>query len=213
MIPRPARRALLAAPSLLVPGLLLPALRPARASLPAPLRFRILREGREIGTHRVSFTESGGGYVAQTEVDIAVRLAGITVFRFTHRFQESWAGPRLFSVASRQDRNGTVTEMSARAEGGAVLVEGPEGAARLPAEAAPLTWWDVARIEQRRPLFDNARGKPLTLTWTRAALPNGGRRWSCTGDKESAGEWAADGTWIGWSTKGDDGSQVTYQRA
>jgi hypothetical protein len=205
---RIARRALLAAP-LLLPA----ALRPARASLPAPVRFRILREGREIGTHRVSFAESGGGYVAQTDVDIVVRLAGITVFRFTHRFQESWAGPRLFSVASRQDRNGTVTEMTARAEGGAVLVQGPQGAARLPVEAAPLTWWDVARIEAQRPLFDNATGKPLRLSWTRAALPGGGRRWSCTGDKESAGEWAADGAWIGWTTKGDDGSVVTYQRA
>jgi hypothetical protein len=180
---------------------------------PPPLRFRILREGSAIGTHRVTFTDAGEGQVAAlTEVDIAVRLAGITVFRFTHHFREVWAGPRLRSVTSRQDRNGTVTEMQARAEGDALLVRGPEGAARLPAEAAPLSWWDVARIEARRPLFDNSTGRPLRLTWTRTALPNGGRRWRCAGDRESAGDWAADGTWIGWTTRGDDGSTVTYER-
>lgn len=186
----------------------------ARAAPPAPLRFRIIREGSAIGTHRVSFAERGGGEIAAlTEVDIAVKLAGFTVFRFTHRFEEIWAGPRLQRVASRLDRNGTVTEMQARAEGEALLVRGPEGPARLPAQAAPLSWWDVARIEAERPLFDNSSGKPLRLTWTRTPLPQGGRRWRCTGDRESEGVWGADGTWMGWTTKGDDGSVVVYERA
>lgn len=207
MSPTLLRRAILAAP------LALPALRSARAALPGPYAFRILREGREIGMHRVTFSDRGGGqYAADTAVDIAVKLAGITVFRFTHRFQELWAGPRLIGAASRRDRNGTVTEMRAEGTPAAVLVQGPEGALRLPAEAAPLTWWDVTRIEQRRPLFDNSDGKPLTLNWTRTPLADGGRRWACTGDRESAGEWAADGTWTAWTTKGDDGSVVTYRR-
>jgi hypothetical protein len=201
------RRAALALPALLLPIA-------ARAALPAPYTFRILRERREIGTHRVTFTDRGGGqWAADTAVDIVVRLAGITVFRFTHRFQEIWAGPRLLGVASRRDRNGTVTEMRAEAAAGGLLVQGPDGRATLPLEVAPLTWWDVARIEEKRPLFDNAEGKRLSLAWTRSALPGGGRRWSCTGDRDAAGDWAADGTWTGWTTKGDDGSVVVYQRA
>jgi hypothetical protein len=34
-----------------------------------------------------------------------------------------------------------------------------------------------------------------------------------TGDTESEGMYAADGTWLGWRTKGEDGSIVTYERA
>ncbi len=202
-----SRRAALGAPAILLAGA-------AQAALPGPYAFRIVREGREIGTHRVTFTDRGGGqWAADTAVDITVRLAGITVFRFTHRFQEVWAGTRLVGVASRRDRNGTVTEMRAEAAGGGIVVTGPEGRITLPAEAAPLTWWDVTRIEERRPLFDNAEGKRLSLNWTRTALPGGGRRWACTGDRDAAGDWAADGTWTGWTTKGDDGSVVVYQRA
>lgn len=187
----------------------LPAL-PA-AALPAEYRFRVMREGSQIGTHRVSFASAGGELTARTEVDIAVRLAGFTVFRLTHRFAETWAGDRLRAAASRHDRNGRVTEMEARAEAGAVVSRGPEGTLRLPADAAPLTWWEPGRFN--RPLFDNATGKPLRLQWTRAPLPGGGARWAAAGDEEGEAVYAADGTWLGWRTKGEDGSTVTYERA
>ncbi len=186
--------------------------RPA-AALPAEYRFRVVREGSRIGTHRVSFAPAAGGdeMTARTDVDIAVKLAGITVFRLTHRFAETWAGDRLRFATSRQDRNGRVAEMEARAEGNAVLVRGPEGALRLPADAAPLTWWNPGRLN--RPLFDNVNGKPVRVQWARAPLPGGGARWTATGDTESEGEYAADGTWLGWRTKAEDGSTVVYERA
>jgi hypothetical protein len=204
-MPRTPRRAL---PTLL----LLPVLpRPAAAQpAAAEYRFRVLREGSQIGTHRVTFASAGGEATARTDVDIAVRLAGITVFRLTHRFAETWAGDRLRLATSRYDRNGRATEMEARADGNAVLVRGPEGALRLPAEAAPLTWWNPARFN--RPLFDNSTGKPVRVQWSRAPLPGGGVRWIGTGDTDSEGTYAADGTWLGWRTKAEDGSTVTYER-
>ena len=195
-----------------LPLLVLPALpRPAAAALPAEYRFRVMREGSQIGTHRVSFAQAGNELTARTDVDIAVRLAGFTVFRLTHRFSETWAGDRLRLAASRYDRNGRASEMEARAEGNAVLVRGPEGAQRLPADAAPLTWWEPGRFT--RPLFDNSTGKPLRLQWTRAPTPGGGARWAAAGDGEGEGTYAADGAWLGWRTKGEDGSTVIYERA
>jgi hypothetical protein len=195
-----------------LPLLALPALPRPAAALPAEYRFRVVREGSQIGTHRVSFAQGPGDeFTARTDVDIAVKLAGFTVFRLTHRFAETWAGDRLRLATSRQDRKGTVTEMEARAEGNAVLVRGPDGAQRLPADAAPLTWWNPGRFN--RPLFDNSTGKPLRVQWSRAPLPGGGVRWIGTGDTESEGTYAADGTWLGWRTKAEDGSTVTYERA
>jgi hypothetical protein len=191
-----------------LPLLALPLLaQPAAAA--GELRFRVMREGSSIGTHRVVFTEAAGALTAQTEVLIQVRLMGFTVFRLTHGFTEVWAGGRLRSVASRHDRNGTITEMTARAEPGGILVQGPEGVQRLPAEAAPLSWWDSRRFAG--PLFDNATGKPLDLT--RVALPGGGTLWRVAGDEQGEASYAADGTWFGWRTRGEDGSLVTYERA
>ena len=198
-----------------LPPLLLalpPVLRPAAAAaLPAEYRFHVVREGSRIGTHRVVFAPAGNGLTARIDVDIAVKLAGFTVFSLTHRFSETWAGGRLRAASSRLDRKGRVTEMEAQAEGDAVVVRGPDGTRRLPADAAPLTWWDPGRFN--RPLFDNGSGKLLRLHLARAPLPGGGARWSATGDEEGEGDYAADGTWLGWRTKGEDGSTVVYERA
>jgi hypothetical protein len=170
----------------------------------------VVREGSPIGTHRVVFAEAGGVLTARTEVDIAVKLLGVTVFRFSHRFEEAWAGDRLAGAASRLDRNGTVTEMRATAAEGAILVQGSAGRFRLPAEAAPLSWWDSRRFAG--PLFANDTGKSVSLRWTRSALPGGGTLWRATGGEESEGSYAADGTWTGWKTRAEDGSTVVYER-
>jgi hypothetical protein len=207
-LPRPAldgvpRRALLALPLALCAA-------PA-AAVPAALRFRVVREGGDIGTHRVSIAPTAEGLTARTEVDIAVKVLGVTVFRFTHRFEEAWAGERLASAASRLDRNGSVTEMRAVASEGAIQVQGSAGRFRLPAEAAPLSWWDSRRLD--RPLFANDTGKPVELRWTQAALPGGAVLWRATGEEKSEATYAADGTWTGWKTRAEDGSTVVYERA
>jgi len=194
-----------------LPLLLLPVLARPAVALPAEYRFRVMREGSQIGTHRVAFAQAGDELTARTDVDIAVKLAGFTVFRLTHRFSETWAGDRLRSAVSRLDRKGRASEMEARAEGNAITVRGTEGPQRLPADAAPLTWWEPGRFG--RPLFNNTSGKLLRLQLARAALPGGGVRWTAAGDEEGEGTYAADGTWLGWRTVAEDGSIVTYERA
>ena len=194
-------------------GLTLGGVPPRRAAAAPPeIRFRILREGSAIGTHRVLFRDSAGGLAARTEVNIEVRLMGFTVFRYAHRFEELWAGDRLRAVTSRTERNGRVTEAGARAEAGGLLVTGPEGTQRLPAEAAPLSWWDPTRFG-RRPLFDANTGKLLRVEWQREARPGGVTLWRAGGEAEGEGRYAADGAWLDWRTRGEDGSTVTYERA
>ena len=137
-------------------------------------------------------------------------LLGVTVFRFTHRFEEAWAGDRLAGATSRLDRNGSVTEMRAVAAEDAILVQGSAGRFRLAAEAAPLSWWDSRRLD--RPLFANDTGKPVALRWAHSALPGGGMLWRATGEEELEATYAADGTWTGWKTRAEDGSTVVYER-
>ena len=197
-------------PLLALPLAALPLVTRPAAAAAGDLRFRIMREGSAIGTHAVTFTEGPGGLAARTLVAIQVKLMGISVFRLSHDFAETWAGDRLTALTSRHDRNGTVTTLTVRAEGDALLVQGMAGPQRLAADAAPLTWWDSRRIN--RPLFDNETGKPLTLQWTRTGFPGGATRWRVAGDEQGEATYAADGTWLDWSTKGDDGSLVTYER-
>jgi hypothetical protein len=175
------------------------------------IRFRVMREGSAIGTHVVTITDAeDGSRTARTDVDIAVRFAGLTVFRYTHRFVETWRDGRVVRVASRTERQGKVTPMEARAEGDALVVTGPDGPRRLPAEAAPLSWWDPATLT--RPLFEANAGRLLRVRAERLPWRDGGFRWRLSGEAEGEGFYDAAGAWVAHAMHGEDGSVVTYER-
>ncbi len=193
------RTALLAAPALLV--------RPALA-LPPLQSFKLVRESREIGTHTVSVRDVPGGMVARNEVAILVRLMGITVFRMSHVYVETWQGGRLATYTSRQDRNGTVKQLAAQQQGGALLFS---NGTTLPAEAAPLGWWDPRRLGNR-PLFDSDDGSALEVQWQRQALPDGEVAFTASGAANGEARYGADNGWLAFRHKAEDGSAVDYQR-
>ena len=195
------RRALLS-----LPGLLLPA---GAFAAPGPARFRVLRDGKEIGTHQVRLSGNAQRLLVQSEIALQVKLAGFTVFRLRHDIAEEWAQDRLQRLTSRHDRNGTVTEARVVAEGGALMAEGPEGAARLPANAAPLTWWNGAHFA--RPLIRPLTGKLIPGAAARSALPGGGVQFTLNGEVEAVARYDAAGRWVALATKGEDGSAVVYE--
>ena len=176
--------------------------------------FRVMRNGQQIGTHVVQVAERGGERVTRSDVSVVPKLLGVVMYRFEHRYVEVTApGFRFRSVDSHLNRNGKVAVVKARATPEAVLVEGPEGALRLPPDAAPLSWWDPSRLGGAVPIFGTTTGRVMELRWSRRALPGGGFAIGCTGEVEAECLFAADGNWVGFSTRGDDGSTVTYAPA
>jgi hypothetical protein len=195
------RRALLS-----LPGLLLPA---GAFAAPGPARFRVLRDGKEIGTHQVRLSGNAQRLVVRSEIALQVKLAGFTVFRLRHEIEEEWAKDRLQRLTSRHDRNGTVTEARVAAEGGALVAQGPEGTQRLPANAAPLTWWNGGNFT--RPMFRPINCKLIPGAAARSAAPGGGAQFSLNGEVEAVARYDAQGRWVALTTKGEDGSAVIYE--
>jgi hypothetical protein len=186
---------------------------PAMAQSPEGYRWRVTRNGTGIGTHNVTFTERGAERVAVSENLVTPRVMGVVVYRYEHRLTEVTRGGRFVSVRSSLNRNGTLTEVSAEAGADAVLLRGSEGAVRLPALAAPLSWWEPQRFGGATPLFGTTTGKAMELRWARETLPGGGVRWRTTGEVEAMLEFSAAGRWTAYQVKGDDGSTVIYDAA
>jgi hypothetical protein len=183
-----------------------------RAGFVAPAKdeitFRIMRQGSRIGQHSVRFRRTGRQLAAATEVDIVVKLAGVTVFRLKHRFEEVWEAGRLTAATSRLLRNGEATDYRMEAQGDATLLRRAGDVQKLPADIAPLTWWDPSRFGG--PLFHVYDGRPLQATWQGGELPRGGWRWQVSGTVSAIGTYRADRSWQDWQTRGEDGSRVTY---
>jgi len=193
---------------MLLAAALLPA--PARAA-PSDLAFRVLRDGREVGTHRVAFRDQADRLVVASALRIEVRLAGFTVFRFTQDTEEAWRGDRLAALDSRSDRNGRPGFCEARGEVGGVRLRGAGGEVLLPPDAAPMTWWRLATLARGVPLFDVREGRAVAPRIER--LPAAaGQRIRVTAGETSEVLYDAAGTWAGFATAGDDGSTVRYER-
>jgi hypothetical protein len=198
------RRAVLALPLVTMAA-------PANAA-PPDLTFRVIREGSEVGRHTVRFREEGGLLEARSEVRIEVKLMGFTVYRYLHETVESWRGDRLAGLNSRLDKNGTPAVCEARLVGGTMVLRGSGAEVRMPAQAAPLTWWRQATLRPGVPLFDPRKAIAVEpeLRLTPVA---GGTRVVLVGGEGAEVLYDAAGTWIGFATTGEDGSAVRYVRA
>jgi hypothetical protein len=172
-----------------------------------------MRNGTPIGRHDVTFSRRGEEQVAVSEVMVTPRVLGVVVYRFEHRYTEITRGGRFVSVTSRQNRNGTIVEVQAEATPRGIAIQGSEGERLLPAQAAPLSWWEPQRFGGAVPIFGTTTGKLMDLRWAREAIAGGSTRWRCAGEVEAMLDFAADDRWTAYQVLGDDGSTVIYEQA
>jgi hypothetical protein len=191
---------------------------PAALALPAAAAdgdyaFRVTRRGDVVGTHVVRFIQQGQERIATSELVIAPRVMGVVVYRYEHRYEEVTQGERFRRVTSRLNRNGRIIEVRGEAVDGAVLLDGTEGAQRLPADTMPLSWWERRRMGGSLPLFGTTTGRALALTWQSRRLAGGGTEYACAGDVTATVTFDAAGHWAGFSARGEDGTDIIYEPA
>jgi hypothetical protein len=178
----------------------------AAAAAPARLVFQVFRNGTRIGEHRIAFTGDAAARTVVTEVAMTVKLGPVPVFRYAHEAVERWAGGRWLSLETTTRSNGKVQKVQARALPGHVRIEGPAGAVRGPADAAPLSHWNQASFG--RPLFNPQEGKMLKVRCAQVAPGH----WAIRGEAEIDDFYDDGGDWLALKGKLEDGSQMEYRR-
>jgi hypothetical protein len=199
--------------------------RPLRAgSLRVPdagLRFLVLRNGSEIGSHELRFEHSGDDLVVHIDARMRVGFGPVTFFRYHHQAQERWSGGRFVSLLTETDNNGESLRVAASRVAGGIRVEAANQAPLLlPGDALPLTHWNLAAMSAT--LFNPQDGKPLHAVSKRlgmdlVALGDGKRveavRYSLDG-KLPIDDWYDQGqVWTALQAKLTDGSTLRYLRA
>lgn len=163
-LPRLGRRGAL---GLLGGGLLLQALAPAASAgafLPRDLRFDIHRKGEKIGEHSVRFSPTADGRRATSEVDLAVKVAFVTAYRYAQTGEDVWRDDGiLVGTRIRTVDDGTETLVTAEPQGDKLLVSGLKGRYALPLGAmTDLNFWNAAITRQSR-LIDSQTGELVTI--------------------------------------------------
>jgi hypothetical protein len=190
----------------------------ATRAAPASARFRIFRDGREVGFHRVTVNRVGDSMTAKTEVEVVVRLLGVAIYRLRHDALEEWQGEMLRSARERSDEQGRVLNGVVRSVPGGLEATSEVGSWRYPPNAAPLSWWREESLG--RPLFDGLTGRPVRGPAVREVLAGGQVRWKVPSEPEQGalpgvfgGEAlyaATGGAWVGFSARDEDGSPIRY---
>ena len=136
------------------------------------LVFSAVRNGQPIGTHALAFQRQGGQLVVSTSIDFAVKLLGITAYRYSHRSREIWNGGDLQSITTLTEDDGKHYAVRARQEGNGLVVEREmPGAAvsdqemqrarpireTLPSDILPSTHWNIKQTRQSR-LLNSQKG-------------------------------------------------------
>lgn len=209
-----ARRALLTGTTSLTLG-----------AAPAPrfpdLRFDVLRNGGSIGTHSIRMRQDGAALEAAIDVDIAVRVGPIVLYRYTLKAREIWREGSFVSLDSETNDDGTRQWVKAARAAGHVAVEA-SGKATLPmpVNALPLTHWNILCME--RPLFDPQDGTSVQSSVQpkgeeAVALADGrsirATRYALVGKVALENWYDAAGHWAALRAPARDGSTIEYRRA
>lgn len=185
------------------------------------LHFEVMRNGGRIGQHTIRFRQDGTTLEARIEVDIAVGVGPIVLYRYTLRGREVWRDGAFVSLESETNDDGTRHRVKAMRTSENVVVE-VLGAPRtiLPASAIPLTHWNDLCME--RPLFNpqdgaNIASSVLTRGEDMVPLADGrpvrATRYSLVG-KVALDDWYDTARqWTALRAPGRDGSTIEYRRA
>lgn len=124
----------------------------AARTMPLDRRFAILRDGDEIGRHDVRFATTANGLEVSTDIDIAVKVAFITAFRFEQHAREQWQDGQLVQSNVTTNDNGTKSETMLNARGDDLSVQGgiDNRILRVPLGTMPdIAFWNQEIVRQR----------------------------------------------------------------
>lgn len=186
--------------------------------------FEVLLDTRPIGTHRFEVVDAGDGLKSvSSEADFAVKLLGLTVYRYHHLAKEQWRADCLSAVNARTDDDGEVTVVTGEYDAGRFKVVASSGKKPRQVEAEgcllSFAYWNPAQLARQRQLLDQGTGRIETVNVTPLAAttiqvrgePTTVTGLRISGLKAPIDVWYARDHWVGLDTTAGGGRRLTYR--
>ncbi len=113
------------------------------------IRFRVIRNGSQIGSHELSFSAVANGFDVRIAVDIAVYFGPIRLFHYKLAGVEQWRDGKVAQVTTDTDDDGTAAYIRANRDEQGLWVTGSSAKRRYLATpgALPATHWNQAELD------------------------------------------------------------------
>jgi Family of unknown function (DUF6134) len=182
--------------------------------------FRVLLDDSPIGEHRFTLAASGEERKLTSEATFAVKLLGVTVYRYRHSAIEQWRGDCLRQLASKTDDDGTPEKVDASVTGdGALAVTTAKGTQPVDGCVMSFAYWNPAIRKQER-LLNSQSGKLEAVQVSRVGSgtvdvrgqPMAATRWRIATPAQPIDVWySAQGEWIGLDSTVSGSRKLSYR--
>lgn len=182
--------------------------------------FKAFLDGKPIGEHRFTVATDGATRKVTSEADFAVKIIGITAYRYRHHADEQWAGECLSGLQASTDDDGKPASVKLVKSGDANEIATNAGKRSEPGCLMTFAYWNPAMREQRR-LLNPQTGKVESVKVERVGsgnVPVGGRDvpatdWRITGGESPIDVWISEqGDWVGLDSMVSNGKhKLTYR--
>jgi Family of unknown function (DUF6134) len=129
------------------------------------MRFVIMRNGEQIGTHAIEISRNGPETNVRITTDLTVKVLFITAYRLQHSATERWVNGQLVAFNSTTDNNGVRHKVSASRSASGLEVDADGKTSRVDQAVLPASLWN-AELMRRRAAFDPQDGQvdPISVT-------------------------------------------------
>lgn len=180
--------------------------------------FRVLLDGREVGSHRYTLEPSGADILLRSAARFDVRFLFVTAYRYDHDAEERWQDGCLKSLASRTDSNGRQVAVNATSGRNGLEVKRTAGRDLHGGCIMSFAYWDPRILEADR-LLNSQTGELVpvqvtdqgTETVTVRGAERPATRHRISGPGLSIDLWYADGRWVALEALADGGRRLRYE--
>jgi hypothetical protein len=149
---------------LLASGITMPALAETPGGLPQNLYFDVQMNGDDMGYHHLEYSRDGDDLVVDIDIDLRVKFAFITVFKYIHENEERWRDGRLVGVTSTTNDDGADYFVNASFNNGSLAVDGSRGVSDVTEAIASTTYWNYDSMVSNARMLNTQKGDVLDYT-------------------------------------------------
>lgn len=135
------------------------------------IRFAIMRNGEQIGTHSIELRQAGAETTVNSATSVTVKILFVTAYRYEHSCIERWIDGHLVALNSVTDDNGTKHKIDLGSKGTGLVVQADGKSTQVDKNIVPASLWNPAIIRQTVAL-DAVSGKVMPITVVDGGMEN-----------------------------------------
>jgi hypothetical protein len=182
------------------------------------LQYAIIRNGEQIGTHKVELRRTGKETAVNVATNVEVKVLFITAYRFQYTATERWVNGRLVALNAETDDNGTQHKLTAALKGATLEVEADGKAAQIDKNILPGSFWNPEVVRQSV-MLDTQTGQVMPISVVdggseQVTVETGSapaRRYTIKGKFSQDVWYDSRGRLVQSQLVGPDGSVITYK--